>query len=259
MPVVTVWDGFYKSFTDAKSYQGFRLASTGRAVLHGFLVAPIITVFIGLPMTFEVNQFVSEITRRAEQDLPNFEIRQGKLLVDSEMPIILRDETQALIIDTTGCTTLEDLGTSNGILVTESTIYYKKSAYETDVYSFAQVQSLSKAQLLSYIPYFKWVVPIIATFMFAFYSAGNFLIALLCAWIYSISGKGKDKALTFGETYKLMLFSMTLPRLLIGLFAAFSLTIPFYFVITVASTIYFAHRGVVEFELIPPIPTSPAI
>lgn len=245
MQSISIWDGFYKSFTEPRAYDGFRAASTGKVMLHTVLVALIITLLVGLPMVYEFNRVVSETMYWAQQDMPNFEVRQGKLMVDAPMPIILGQGEQAFIVDTTGYITLETLGpTFTGILVTESTIYHRKNQFETQSFDLSTIQSFSKAQLLTWIPYLRWIMPLITIFMFGFYLVGNLLVALIGAFVYNISGKGKSKGLAFGELYKLMLFSMTLPRLFIGVFALVSLSIPYYFVLTLALTVFFAHRGV---------------
>ena len=255
-------DGFYKSFTEPKAYQGFLENSSWRVFGHTVLVALVITLLVGYPVATGLNRGVNEAMSALQSDVPDFQLNNGKLTIYSDMPILIREGDFLFIADTTGGTTRDALANSpTGILITESVIYHKKSSVEISEFNLAQVQGrITKDHIMTWLPYLRWITPLVLTGLLAFYLMGNLLVALISAGIYSISDKGKIKGVNFGDCYKLMLYSQTLPRMLIGVFALVSLSIPYYFVLTLILTVYLAHRGVQELDsvenLIPPITTT---
>ncbi len=103
--------------------------------------------------------------------------------------------------------------------VTKDSVIYKDSKYETKTYSFAQIKNykLNKTVLNSYkntiTPYFKFVGPVLLliSFIGIYLSYAFRLIQLLIiAALILVSGKIFKQNISFGQSYKIGLYAITL-------------------------------------------------
>jgi len=148
---------------------------------------------------------------------PDFTFRDAKLNVTAPMPLIIsQDADYLVIVDTTGKTGPSALDSHQSGALFSADSYTRKEANKTTTYDYSAFRFLNfdKAGAVKWLTnarwpvYFSLIVLILVIFLF-----GKLLAALLLAaifWLFARSGFG----LTFGDSYKLTIYAMTLPALL---------------------------------------------
>ncbi len=122
-----------------KHYENVLRETVGRAVLYLILIS----LLLGAIGAIEVNYGISEFIKIYNEGWPNFELKDGELSVDGNMPIVLlEDEDNYFVIDTTNNTSPDVLDSySEGALILKDKMINKKSEVQTEVIDFKSLGS----------------------------------------------------------------------------------------------------------------------
>jgi len=222
---------FYSSITRLEAYKYFFRQSFGKAFLYLFLISIPLAGISGFRAIYDYNMAINDATSYVKTDFPNFQLKNGELEVDAKMPYIVEKTEEIIIIDTTDkadATILNDY--ESGIFISKYGLDYKKSAFETRKIDFASLNGVTftKDNLLKWIPYLKWFILAIIFFGFFFYIIGKLISALLLSIGGIIMAKVLKHRISFGNLYKLSIYSLTLSMLIQALINLMGLTIPFF-------------------------------
>ncbi len=218
-----------RSITDFKIYGLYAQETFGRAMLYVLLLAVLSTALVGGRTAWEINEGIDDLVRSLTSDMPWFEVSNGRLSMDAEMPLVMEDDGHnILIIDTTGNTAPSLLDNyQEGILITHDTIYRKKNWVETTQISLEQMNiNLDKDQLLNLVPLLKLISFAVIFFLFLFFLVAPLVSALMVSAIGQFFNKPK---LPFAALYKMSLYALTLPMTLFALSSFLPFDIPYFF------------------------------
>ncbi len=239
---------FISSICKLKSYNYFFQQSLGRAFLYLFLASVILAGLGGIRFMVEFNTAIDEVIDTMKSDLPYFELRDGELTVDAEMPYIVSESADHIfIIDTTGQSDQSALnGYDIGMLFTKDDMYQKQSRFETRHYDLGAFAGLTvtRSDVMLFMPMLKWMIAFIAFFGFIFYFCGKLLGALIVSIGGLIIESTASKKIGFGNLYKLSLYALTLPMFIKMVLTLMQVTVPLFFIIYYSIALFYLYKAV---------------
>jgi hypothetical protein len=122
-----------------KHYENILKETAGKAVLYFLLISLLLGAIRGaIEMTNDISKFIKIYNDKCA----NFELKNGELSVDGNMPIVLSEyEDNYIVIDTTNNTNPDVLDShSKGILILKDKMIQKKSKVQTQVTDFKSFQ-----------------------------------------------------------------------------------------------------------------------
>jgi hypothetical protein len=140
------WINPLRTFYSAALYRDLARRRTGTGLLYlWMLVACVWTIqALRLWFTFQQGLAADGGLRAFIDQMPAITINQGIVSADVEQPYRWSDPSDpsfVLVIDTTGATNVDDL--DKGVLLTESQLHVKRSAYETRTFELREVEHFS--------------------------------------------------------------------------------------------------------------------
>lgn len=188
------------------------------AYVYIIILTLLISSIVGITLGFQARRDFQGLSRSiSDGTIPTFELAHGRLIVDTNEPIIIDDGLSIIIIDMTNTYSVNDLfGYQVGYLITPERVIIKMNQQDPQAFSFAQYEGLtlnnqSLANILDAFTFFilliVLLINLIASMFVLFFS--SFLASLLIN-IFRVFGLVPFK---FGQTYKLVLFSYGFPML----------------------------------------------
>ena len=239
---------FISSVFKFKAYKSFFQRSLGRAFLYLFLASIILYGLGGIRFMVEFNAGIDEIITTLKSDLPYFELHNGELTVEAEMPYTVSEAADHIfIIDTSGQLDQSVLdGYDMGILLTKHDMYQKQSTFETRHYDLKAFTGLTvtRSDFIHWIPMLKWLIAFVALFGFIFYFCGKLLSALIIGVGGLIIESATNRKIGFGNLYKLSLYALTLPMIIQMVLTLARVTVPLFFIIYYGVALFYLYKAV---------------
>jgi hypothetical protein len=242
-----LFSSFIQSLGNPAAYAIFRRHSLGRAFLYLVFVTVLFSAISHLPFIFNFNGTYGQGLAWFAAKAPEFSFQNGILEVQGKMPIIIDKTPGALyLVDTSGQTgpaALKDY--REGALITKDKIIYKKSAFETREYDLGAYRAFSfnKHQAIGFLaaarPYF-YVGLLLAIVLSSL--AGRLLIALFISLLGLLLYPAMNVKASFGDLYKLTIYAMTAPALLLALLEIFRFQPSFLFSLLTLVYLYLAGK-----------------
>jgi len=134
----TVIEKLKLSIYDKNFGTGIRQEKTAKSVKYLVILMAVIGSIIMIKADFKMYYGLDKFTTTLKNDYPDFELKDGYLFCQGDMPFIIQDKDAIIIFDTTGKTDASVLnGYSSGALITESTLVYKKNNVESRTYNLS--------------------------------------------------------------------------------------------------------------------------
>ena len=199
---------FYRSIKDNKF--------TG--ALYILLLLFLIIYFINGTRTFIVTRiFMDHLAVHMAENIPEFRLENGEFSFEGDMPFYISSSTnEAFIIDTTGQVTesaLKDVGI--GILITRDKVFVKRNEIETRQFSLSGLEgfTLTKSDVLEFIPKLSWIVFIVIAFGFIFVLGWKLLNAVILALLGIAANAVLKGRLKYNNLLNISIYALTLPML----------------------------------------------
>lgn len=207
-----------ESVIDFSFYKSIKSNRFSRSFLYLLLLFLIIYFVNGTKLFVITRIGIDEITAVMSENIPDFRLENGEFSFSGEMPYYISKSTdEAFVIDTTGQVDegiLRDVG--GGMLITKDTVYLKKSDIETRRFSLTELKSitLTKADVLEFLPKLSWIVLIFIVFGFIFVLGWKLLNAVILALLGLFLNGIMKGNLQYGNMLNISIYALTLPMLL---------------------------------------------
>lgn len=209
---------FKNSIVNPKAYVQFFKESGGRAVLYLFLITLIFGCIGRIRTVYDFANFRDKAKDAINKEARDFKFENGKLKVEGDMPIVIKeDDGSVFIIDTSGKTTESVLDEYNkGTFISDSKIVNKKNLSQKDQYEFTAAKELTfdKNDILKFIDKAKIFNVFIVIFGTLWFFLKQFIFALFTALLALIVNSFVKANVNFGGAYKLTLYALTVPIIL---------------------------------------------
>ena len=229
---LSLWEKFIISLYKFKESSQLIKESTGKAFLYLFILTIILGSVSIAPTIVAFNQGMNYIGPEITNELPDFELKNGTLSVDKEMPIVIGDERTKIIIDTTDNTKIEDIKDYSQIILLTKTKMYQKNLGQVQNYdySFFGNTVINKAYLLNLIPKIRnFGYVIIIVFGLLIYFIGKVISALIISVIGQIVNSSLHLNIDYSKIFSLSIYALTAPMLIKSIIVRLAhVNIPFF-------------------------------
>ncbi|WP_461205823.1 DUF1189 domain-containing protein [Clostridium sp. DL1XJH146] len=234
------------SFFNFPAYRKMIKQSYGKSFLYGVLLSLILSVFVTINIGIKLNDGIKELTKIYESDVPYFEMNDGELDVDIEMPYITDDEGSALYIDTredADKTVMDDY--EQGFFIFRDGIV-QKQAFQVQTYEFSEfteIGNFNKNDVDKIYPMLKGFKAIAYVAIYIGYFIFSILSFLLLSILYGLIGliiKAIMKSdLTFTELANASIYALTVPKVIKVFLSLVRVNVPHYWIFTfIIMTVY---------------------
>lgn len=252
--VLSVYDfKSYKKFLDNKGAKTFL---AGVILMVFYFILTIVVPFA----QFQVS--TGGLAKLAEDYIPDFKLSGGTLWV--EEPFELENDGMYISVDTSPDTVFygadeigEYISEYYQVILADSEKFIIKDKGQIQEMYFSDLgMDFSKQQLLAFIPSAYAILAGVLVLIFIFMTGLFFFGVLFVALLGMIAASCMKYQLTFGQLYKLGIYSRTLPILIKSLVSFLPFSIPMFAIVNFGlSVLYivFAIRGMKEQELQAPM------
>jgi hypothetical protein len=239
--------GFFSRIFYSMSKMDFYVTVAKESVRKAFKYLVLFCILLGaINSIIKVVGFfdaISEVKKFVTKDIPDFTFKNGELNVEGEMPIVVESDDLALIVDTSGELDESSLdGYNEGIFISKTYIVSKKNVMQKERIDFAELGALSftKSSLIAFLPTLKILGFLFPIFIIIATIIGKLIGSLFVSIITAIVGAVKKVNLSYGQTYAIGIYAMTLPSIIKFIANLLSLKIPLFFVVYYAIVIIYA-------------------
>ena len=234
------------SIYEKKFGAGIRQEKTAQSVKYLVIVMAVIGSIIMIKADFKMYYGLDKFTTTLKNDYPDFELKDGYLFCQGDMPFIIQEKDDIIIIDTTGKTDASVMNSySNGALITQSTLVYKKSLVESRTYNLSDMKmfNFTKAGLIKFIH--NCLIPgLIVVFLFgAFFiylwkMIGVFFLSLIAFVVSKVVSVDMD----YQNLFKISIYAIVVPTIIDSGLDLAGVNIPHFWIVYYAIAIYYLWR-----------------
>lgn len=244
----TFFEKFKLIIVDRSFGASIKAESVGKSMLFLLVVMLFIGSIIMIKGEIELYKYSKEATEKLSTNFPEFELKDGKFICEGVMPYIYNTSDAVFIIDTSGNTNGAVLdGYKQGMIITETTLLYKKSASETRSYELNEFKNfnITKARLIELIK--TWTVPglvIIFIFSLLFIYVWKLIGVLTLSVIAIIINKILKMNLEYEDLFKISVYAIIYPSIINSGLGIVEVDIPYFWIV------YYAIAGFFLVQLI---------
>lgn len=249
---VRFFSRIYKSITDFSFYSFIKKETLGKAFTYLLLLTLLISLVSIIKPIYELNSGVGLISEYFDTEVPYFELKNGELNVEGDMPIVFEDEDSIMIINTerdTDVSLLDDY--DRGFIVTKYGFINKKSSSHIEKVEFSQLKdfTFNKYDVEKYIPYLKFINIFIIIFLPLFIFIGKLFSTLFISLLGLIVNSVAGSKLEYADIYKIGIYSITLPSIIKLLFKFIPFDIPFFNLIYYGIVVVYMYKAMTLIKL----------
>jgi hypothetical protein len=217
---------FYKSLFSPKDITLFRHQGIGKTILYVFFL----TLLSALPTLFYSGSAIinglNAIDETIDSNLPDFEIAEGQLHTEEEVPVTLNKNNFTIIVDSTGAVDPSVLSESgNTIALLKNEVYILAEGQEqTYPYTLLTSGTLTKDDLSDFLAsaesLMPIIIPLIAIVIYIFAAGIRFIEISLLALAGLLIKKALAKKLEYRHLWRMSAYSITLPAIFFTIMTA---------------------------------------
>ncbi|SDY53605.1 Protein of unknown function [Evansella caseinilytica] len=229
---MNIFKQFVKSLYSPETIAKFRHQKIGKTIFYVFFFMLIASIPISIQLGSSVISFFQQAEKHLAEDLPDFTVDNGILHSEAAEPIHLTSQDYLLIFDASGELTpdeIDDQGTVIALLEREVLIQKDsvRRSFGYQEFNF-DLSSAAAGEFLQTISgSLPLIIGILIVFLYLFLTGAKFVGIFALSLIGLIMNK--NKALRYRHSWTLAAYSATLPTILLTLFDALRITVPFTF------------------------------
>jgi len=225
------------SIYDCKSYETFFKDRKRKTFLFGFLLVVIYFLLTMIVPFVRFQMSTGGIVKIVDEVVPDFAIADGRLDVEEQFEFAEGDTY--FFVDTkdeamTEEMILENLRRYGTVLIADSENLIVKSNGQVQTLQIADLDiEITKSEIITmFRPFVNLAIGIILVIVFLFMQATFFFGVIFVALFGMIVASCMQTKLTFGELYKLGIYTRTTPLLIKALLSFLPFGLPFFWIIS---------------------------
>lgn len=229
---MNIFKQFWLSLYSPKDIAKFRFQGIGKTILYVFLLVLISSLPVFITTANSVNNGTHAFQNAIENEIPDFEISNGKLHADADTFIEATNEDFDIYFDAQGTVSAEDIALKSdnalALLPTEFVIVTNGIA-QSQPYSLFDGFELTKADLLQFMEQMDGLLTIILVTIiivsYIFTAGMKFIeIAILALFATVILNVGR-KNLQYRHMWRISAYSVTLATVFFAIMNAMQVTV----------------------------------
>lgn len=210
---MSFYQQFIKSFYKFEEYPLLAKVNSFRTVIYVFILSLLASFLYIVPIVADYYN-MGGFTGIIDKYVPEFEIKNGKLIMNADIDYESLTKEMIIIADTNtkvDVSMLEDY--MSGILVDDEKMILRSAGYTYSL-NFKDVDNTTKEDIYKMIPVFKQMSIIIIFVFIFFYILSNYIAVLMFNFIAIIINRFIGANVTFSESLKISAYSRTMPFIL---------------------------------------------
>lgn len=235
---MNVFSELVHSIYDCKSYKAFLNDKKRKTFLFGFLLVLIYFLVTIIVPFVRFQMSTGGIVRLADGVIPDFSIADGRLSVERQFEFEEGDTYVYVNTEEPGIAEdeiLENLYQYGTVIIADSQNVIIKSNGQVETLMMSDLDlEITKDELIqTFRPFVTIMIAAILALIFLFMEATFFFGVIFVALLGMIVASCMQTKLTFGELYKLGIYTRTTPLLIKAVFSFLPFGIPFFWLISI--------------------------
>ena len=214
---MNIFSQFIKSLYSPKHIALFRLQSIGKTILYAFMLSLLSILPSAIYLSNAIMDGANHMAKALTTEFPAFEIKDGKLLSNEKLPVIIENEVATFHFDSTGTLAANDISDPTGIdfgILRDEFVIAADGEVQTLPYSMVPGLELDNEKASNFIKSAKSslyiFIGLFILLMYLFTSAIFFLEITLLAYISGIFISAMNRKANFGQQWRISAYSFTL-------------------------------------------------
>lgn len=223
---MNIFKQFWLSLYSPKDIAKFRFQGIGKTILYVFLLIFISVLPTFIYSTTSINEGVSSFQEAIKNEIPDFEIKNGKLYTEANEPVIHTDEKFDIFFDGTGTLTAENIEnqSENAFALLESEmVVVTNGTMQAQSYSLFEGFTISHKDILSFMEQMDSLLIIFVVIMgivtFIFASGMKFIEISFLAMLATLLVNSFNPKLQYRHLWRIIAYCVTLPTVFFTLMA----------------------------------------
>lgn len=228
----------YKSLYSPKDIAKFRFQGIGKTILYVFLLTLLSILPAGYYFSKSFTEGVASLSEAFHNDLPEFTIKNGELLLDSDKPIMQEHEDFTVIFDSTGEITPEYVEQEDFAVafLKNSLVFTAGSQSQNLEYNTFGDITITDKKIQSFISDFQSSLPIVLglfiVLMYLLASFMKFIQVTLLALIGILLKNMLGRKIRYPQLWIMSAYSITLATIFFMLMDLFTILVPSEFLVS---------------------------
>ncbi|MBU9712111.1 DUF1189 domain-containing protein [Evansella tamaricis] len=224
---------FFKSIYSPETIAKFRMQKIGKTILYVFFLMLLVTIPPAVILGSSISSFYNKTEHHMVNTFPDFSIENGVLYSDETEPIIVEEDGEVIIFDSTGELTPSDLeGYETAFALLENDIVVITDGFHQTIWYQEVGINMTKGEAMELIESFGSVLPLIIgliIFLTYIFTTGMKFFGIFTLSLIGLLLKRKNAAnLSYKSVWVLSAYTVTLPTVLFAILDALRIQIPFF-------------------------------
>ncbi|GKU81277.1 DUF1189 domain-containing protein [Niallia sp. NCCP-28] len=229
---MNIFKQFYKSIYSPRDIASFRMQGKGKTILYLILLTLLASIPALYYLSSGINEGVKSLSNTLEEDSLSFSIKDNELKSNAKEPTIINKDDLTIIIDSTGTyeeSNISASGNTVALLQKEFIIVAAGQSQTFEYSSFGNV-SITKDDIAASLNAFDSMLPILITILAVVYFIILLISKVIEAFVFAVFGslfaRTMRRTLTYGQLWRITVYSMTLPTLFFVIMDAIQTSVP---------------------------------
>jgi hypothetical protein len=230
---MNVFKQFIKSLYSTQDMATFRFQKIGKTIGYVFILMLIASIPLAIQITSFINTSIAGLNEVVQSEIPDFELKNGKLTSQIEEPITREADGMYFIFDTTDSVTRDDINEYDDAVAFYSDHLIIKSMTSVDEVryeSFGAV-TLTKEDVSMFADQLSEIAPIAIPIMiiiaYLFFTALKFIGVTVLALIGLIVRNIAKRNLSYRQLWMLSAYAVTIPTIFFAIIDLLEIIVPF--------------------------------
>jgi len=229
---MNIFKQFYKSLYSPQDIANTRLQGKGKTILYLILLTLLASIPTLYYLSSGINDGVQSLSNTLEEDSISFSIKNNELKSNAKETTIINKDNLTIIIDSTGTYEESNISTSGNTvaLLQKEFIIVASGQSQTFEYSSFGNVNITKEDIASSLHAFDEMLPILITILAVVYFIVLLISKVIEAFIFALFGsffaKIMRRTLTYGQLWRITVYSMTLPTFFFFIMDTVQTTVP---------------------------------
>jgi hypothetical protein len=253
---MNIFQQFIKSLYSPQTIAKFRFQGIGKTILYVFVLMLITLSISAYQLGSMISTVVQQFQYELKNELPDFELKNSILTSDLEEPLILIEDGDVIIFDTTGTFSVTDIEEqySNAIaLLEKEAVIVSDGVAESFRYGEFGNLNMTKQSVEEFTDTIVDLLPLIISIavmiLYLFFTSLKYLGIFVLTIFGLIIRKNTGTVLSYKQVWILSAYAVTLPTVFFAIIDALSIYIPFAF------TLYWIVAVIMLYLIFKEIPT----
>ncbi|MDQ0269462.1 DUF1189 domain-containing protein [Cytobacillus purgationiresistens] len=229
---MNVFKQLIKSLYSPKDIASYRTQGIGKTILYVFLL----TLLSVIPTIYLLGSTIfgslNTLETTIKNDFPAFEIKDGELISEDEVPLTINHEDLSIVFDSNGIVKKDELLNSENTIafLQDEFVFNAGGQQQTYAYSLLGDKSIDKAMISDLLSsadsWLVIIISIMAVVIYIFTAAIRFIEISILALLGLLLMKIMQRKLEYRYLWRMSAYSVTLPTVFFTIMGALQTIVP---------------------------------